>query len=268
MKQLKLTEKDYQRGKEYIDKLSSLRELTAYEKLLYEWNYSEEDRGRLMALVNARRPGLEAKDKVSYAKLEAAATALAEKEAVRRAAFVYHLEKLKPYLAMPRDTESEFFKDHAGFRPFWGREKWRDKYANAPIVYGAVVQANDRLREPGDDYLPAVFVIALDDLHRNDITFLGGLADKIADLRDSNKVPDDCRKMIATLRDHQSTFCFPVGASIAHGADAWCFTYIVTQKWLPHQCLSQEGIVPFLLTSPVKENRSPLCIQISAKYFD
>ena len=74
--------------------------------------------------------------------------------------------------------------------------------------------------------------------------------------------------MIATLRDSQSIFCFKVGGSIAEGADAWCFTQNIDPTQLPHKCLSQEGIVPLLLTGTVKENYSPSLKQIPAKYFE
>jgi len=54
----------------------------------------------------------------------------------------YNLDKLNSYKLLPRSTDSQFFKDFAGKPPFFGKDKWSQKYASAPLLYAAVVQAN------------------------------------------------------------------------------------------------------------------------------
>ena len=179
------------------------------------------------------------------------------------------LSQLDPYCVVPRDTESDFFKDVAGKAPFFGKEKWREKFANAPIVYNAVVQANNELWLPGGgEMLPAVFVFALDDAHIHDIQWLKEVAEKINQMKQSNDVPADCRKFIDTLRDDQSQFCFPLGESLSGGADAWCVTYSFDkQSVLPGNRLPEDGIVPFLLKAKPKKGFSIQFAVIPGKYY-
>ena len=143
----------------------------------------------------------------------------------------------------------------AGKAPFFGREKWREKYANAPMIYGAVVQANSDLWLPGTgEYLPAVFVFALDSPHIYDVEWLRGTAEKISEMKVSGAVPADCQEFIHILRDDQSEFCFPLGDSLADGADAWCVTFkFHKQTILPGNRLPEDGIVPFLLEARPKK---------------
>lgn len=127
-----LSEKDYQRAKKGIAWLPNLSAVEDYEKQLKSWGY--EGNERLLALINERKAQLGAQE---------------EADAARRASYVYYLEKLDVCKAVPRSDASDFFKDCAGRPPLFGKEKWKAKYAHAPIVYCAVVQANNALWEPG-----------------------------------------------------------------------------------------------------------------------
>ena len=74
------------------------------------------------------------------------------------------------------------------------------------------------------------------------------MADEISKLEDADTVPNDCRKLIETLRQEDSGFCFKIGKSVCGDADAWCATYkFESQKKLPRKALPSDGIVPFLL---------------------
>lgn len=79
---------------------------------------------------------------------------------------------------------------------------------------------------------------------------------KISELSDSPTVPDDCRKLINTLRDSESEFCFRIGKSVSGDANAWCATYkFDKQSALPRKALPSDGIVPFLLKANPVENQ-------------
>ena len=167
------------------------------------------------------------------------------------------LDRLKPYLQTPRDMETPFFRAVAGNAPWLFKDRWKKKYTESPVIYAAVVQANSALWRPGDnDYYPAVFVFALDKKHIHDVEWLSQMAEKISELSDSPTVPDDCRKLINTLRDSQSEFCFRIGKSVSGDADAWCATYkFDKQSALPRKALPSDGIVPFLLKANPVENQ-------------
>ena len=167
------------------------------------------------------------------------------------------LDRLKPYLQTPRDMETPFFRAVAGNSPWLFKDRWKKKYTESPVIYAAVVQANSALWRPGDnDYYPAVFVFALDKKHIHDVEWLSQMAEKISELSDSPTVPDDCRKLINTLRDSQSEFCFRIGKSVSGDADAWCATYkFDKQSALPRKALPSDGIVPFLLKANPVENQ-------------
>ena len=167
------------------------------------------------------------------------------------------LDKLAPYARTPRSMDTPFFKAVAGNAPWLFKDRWKKKYTEAPLIYAAVVQANTDLWMPGNnDYYPAVFVFALDEEHIRNNEWLTELASIIHDLKDAARLPDDCRKLIETLRDDTSGFCFRIGRSICGEADAWCATYkFDKQTKLPRKALPSDGIVPFLLKSKPVENQ-------------
>ena len=164
---------------------------------------------------------------------------------------------LAPYLQSPRDMSTSFFKAMAGSAPWLFKDRWKRKYTEAPIVYAAVVQANTALWMPGNnDYYPAVFVFALDQKHIHDTEWLKQIAEEINVLQDADQIPGDCRKLIQTLRDDTSEFCFRIGKSVCGDANAWCATYkFDKQTALPRKALPSDGIVPFLLKSAPVENQ-------------
>ena len=82
------------------------------------------------------------------------------------------------------------------------------------------------------------------------------------EMKVSPVVPADCQQFIHILRDDQSDFCFPLGTSLAGGADAWCVTYkFDKQTILPGSRLPEDGIVPFLLEAKPKKQ---IPIQLAA----
>ena len=87
-------------------------------------------------------------------------------------------------------------------------------------------------------------------------------------IKESAHVPADCQEFIGILRDSQSEFCFPLGASLSSGADAWCVTYkFEKQTLLPGNRLPEDGIVPFLLEAKPKKQIPVQLAAIPGKYY-
>ncbi len=171
------------------------------------------------------------------------------------------LSKLDKYRQMPRSDSSEFFMEIAGEAPLLGRGRWRNKYANAPMLYSAVVQANPDLWKPGDSLiLPIVLVLTADPKYSFDTEWLTSAAEKIRKMKKEVKetkkleVPKDCQKLMTALKDDYSRFCLPLGKSLAGDVDAWCVTFTIEdQKELPCQRLPGDGIVPLLLLNHLQK---------------
>ncbi|MCL2654527.1 MAG: hypothetical protein FWD65_02345 [Coriobacteriia bacterium] len=182
------------------------------------------------------------------------------------------LGRLSAYIATPRDPESEFVSDAvasgASGKLFASKAKERQIVANSPLIYGAVVQANNALWEPGHAMrLPAVLVITTDEAYKNDIAWLTQMAATIGELRSQGNLPKDMRKLIDDLRNSISSFCHKVGTSVAGGADVWCATVSFDQSDLPGTRIPKEGILPFLLREPPKENKFIQMTLVPAKYY-
>ena len=219
-----------------------------------------ERQGYDMSPVRAKKVELAAQE-------EAEEAAFAERR--KATAVPTDLDKLISFRSTPRNTDSEFFRAVAGKAPLFGKDKWREKFANAPIIYGAVVQANNALWLPGtEEYLPAVFVFALDSAHIYDVEWLTATAEAINEMKGSDAVSADCQEFIDILRDDQSEFSFPLGASLAGGAVAWCVTYkFDKQTLLPGNRLPEDGIVPFLLEAQPKKQIPIQFAVIPGKYY-
>lgn len=238
-----------------------LKEAGGWEAAMTEEEIAQmEKKGYDMSSVRGRQADLAAQEEADEA---------AFMEQRRASAVPTDLNKLISYRATPRSMESGFFKDVAGKAPFFGKDKWREKFANAPLIYGAVVQANTALWLPGHETcLPAVFVFALDSAHIYNVEWLTATAEKISQVKESDIVPADCQEFIQIMRDDQSQFCFPLGASLAGGADAWCVTYqFEKQTILPGNRLPEDGIVPFLLEAQPKKQMPVQLAPIPGTYY-
>jgi len=163
--------------------------------------------------------------------------------------------KLEPYFATPRDPESDFVKDVISFNKL--SSKKGKALADAPIIYGSVVQAHYALYEPGEDEsYAAVFCFAMDEKHMHDEAWLRELAGKISDMKEGGDVPADNAKFIKTIRDDQSMFCFKLGESLCGDADAWCATWTISnRKKLPLGYLPVTKILPIVITEYPEVNQ-------------
>lgn len=238
-----------------------LKEAGGWEAAMTEEEIAEmEKKGYDISSVRGKQAEIAAQE-------EADGAAFAEQR--KATAVPTDLNRLTPYRSTPRSTESGFFRDVAGKAPLFGKDKWRGKFANAPLIYGAVIQANSALWLPGaEEHLPAVFVFALDSAHIYNVGWLTATAEAVSKMKVNDTVPADCREFIDILRDDQSEFCFPLGASLAAGADAWCVTYkFDKQTILPGNRLPEDGIVPFLLEAQPKKQMPVQLSPIPGKYY-
>ena len=203
------------------------------------------------------------------------------------------MSKLDRYKSTPR-IEDEFL---TGVCESYGLNKKKiNQAAEAPLVYATIVQANSDLFKPGKrKRLPAVVVFSTNPEHYYNVELLSRVANKISDLsdlvrepklklnigiidsiiysihkkRNPEGLPEDCKKLLRTLYDSQSIFCFPVGESICDGETGiWCATYTFEkQEELPASCLTSNSVVPFLIKSELKENRIADLMLIPAQFY-
>jgi hypothetical protein len=182
-----------------------------------------------------------------------------EKVAAEDAPNQTDLARLDEFAQTPRDTDTDFARQTVGKPPLLSKAKWADKVANAPLVYGAVVQAHSALFKPGNNAnVGAVVVISTDPKRIHDVKYLRDVADKISQMKDpTNPVPDDMMKLIKVLRNDSSIFCWQVGASTADDDATWCATYaFADQSALPTNRIPDNRIVPFLLMDTPRDNVS------------
>ncbi|MDR1499991.1 MAG: hypothetical protein LBI58_03325 [Tannerellaceae bacterium] len=209
------------------------------------------------------------------------------------------LDKLDAYKTAGA-TGDAFIADVARFNGLSNKE--RAQLEGAPLVYGRVVQANTSLYKPGSGGRAGiVFLFATDDRHRYDKEWLRATADRISGIKESvdkrprdiwdkvidtfdmeknviishfikarrlKGVPEDCRKLIASLRDYTSYFCLPLAGSLGQGATAWCATYTLEkQSSLPLGCIPQDRIIPFLLSEPPRKDQFAAIQLIPPSYY-
>jgi hypothetical protein len=193
-----------------------------------------------------------------------------------------HLEKLEQYINVPRSADSSFIadsiKDGSGtidgfIGGLFGNAKLKDALSKAPLIYGAVVQANSWLFEPGQDVFSvgAVFVFALDAEHIYNIEWLTETAAKISEIKRGGIIADDMKDLLVSLKDDLSHFCLKIGSSVAGDADAWCtvFTFKDT-KVLPRTFLPANRIVPFFLKETPQNNsfKEAALAPVSGRYYE
>ena len=169
-----------------------------------------------------------------------------------------HLEKLEPFQKTPRDKSSAFVKKGIK-KSLFGPNA--DKIAEAPLVYGAIVQAHTLLFEPSKNIANCglVVVFALDEEHKYDVEWLNGIASKIKELKNSADVPKDMENLIRMLKIESSHFSSKIGVSVAgENAEAYISVHTLNNtKNLPKTFIPNNKILPFLLLKKPKAKPAP-----------
>ena len=186
-----------------------------------------------------------------------------------------NLTKLEPYMKTPRNIESEFFKAVAGKAPWFGKDKWRRKYSEAPIVYRGVVAAQSELYKPsdkGEDAFYAVTIVAVDKAHQCNEEWMQRVIKQLQDMQ-AGKVdtPSDCAELVDMMDEVDNEGdgrTGMLGMSIAEGAEAYYRKDVFFRKNLPNGFLPTNGILPQVCTNiPVKESHLPLTDDIPVQFY-
>lgn len=186
-----------------------------------------------------------------------------------------NLTKLEPYMKTPRNIESEFFKAVAGKAPWFGKDKWRRKYSEAPIVYRGVVAAQSELYKPsdkGEDAFYAVTIVAVDKAHQCNEEWMQRVIKQLQDMQ-AGKVdtPSDCAELVDMMDEVDNEGDWRtgmLGMSIAEGAEAYYRKDVFFRKNLPNGFLPTNGILPQVCTNiPVKESHLPLTEDIPVQFY-
>ena len=182
-----------------------------------------------------------------------------------------NLSKLEPYMKTPRSAESEFFKSVAGKAPWFGKDKWRRKYCEGPIVYRGVVTAQSELYKPGhkgDEAFYAITIVAVDKEHQCNEEWMQRVIKQLQDMQAGKvAVPSDCAELVDVMNevDWRSGM---LGMSIAEGAEAHYRKDVLYRKDLPNGFLPTNGIIPQVCTNfPVKKSHSPLTANIPTQFY-
>ena len=186
-----------------------------------------------------------------------------------------NLTKLEPYMKTPRNIESEFFKAVAGKAPWFGKDKWRRKYSEAPIVYRGVVAAQSELYKPsdkGEDAFYAVTIVAVDKAHQCNEEWMQRVIKQLQEMQ-AGKVdtPSDCAELVDMMDEVDNEGDWRtgmLGMSIAEGAEAYYRKDVFFRKNLPNGFLPTNGILPQVCTNiPVKESHLPLTDDIPVQFY-
>jgi len=159
---------------------------------------------------------------------------------------IVHLERLDEHKKTPRDPKSTFVKK--------GVKGNKNVIVEAPLVYGAVVQAQSTLWEPFKNYNSGmVIAFTLDERYKYDIAYLTEMAGKISESKNQNTY-EDTKALRDNLLNTRSVFCNKVGQSISGDVEVWCCTYFVKDtKLLPKMFIPNNKILPFLVMEKLKE---------------
>ena len=186
-----------------------------------------------------------------------------------------NLSKLEPYMKTPRSIESEFFKAVAGKAPWFGKDKWRRKYSEGPIVYRGVVAAQSELYKPsdkGEDAFYAITIVAVDKAHQCNEEWMERVIKQLQDMQAGKvAIPSDCAELVDMMNEVDNEGDWRsgmLGMSISEGAEAHYRKDVLYRKNLPNGFLPTNGIVPQICTNfPVKESHSPLTANIPVQFY-
>ncbi|MEY8685158.1 hypothetical protein AB9N12_03115 [Bacteroides sp. AN502(2024)] len=159
-----------------------------------------------------------------------------------------NLDKLIPYIATPRSTETPFFRKVAGKAPWFGKSKWLRKYTEGQIIYVGVIDAPDEAWKGGrheDDMHEIIGVFALDEKHIHNIEWLQKVAEALKNMNEGkHPVVSGCEEIMDMIFDESDWRELKLPDSLAEGADARVRRLIVADKELPKGYLPTNGIVP------------------------
>lgn len=160
------------------------------------------------------------------------------------------LDKLAPYIATPRSTETPFFRKVAGKAPWLGKSKWLKKHTEGQIVYVGVVSApaeswKGGKHERGTFHFTGVY--ALDEKHIRNVEWLQKVTAALRAMHEGKRpVVPGCEEIMDMIPDESNWSELKLPGSLAEGADACVRKLVAEDKELPKGYLPTDGIVPHL----------------------
>lgn len=157
-----------------------------------------------------------------------------------------NLEKLTPYIATPRSTETPFFKKVAGKAPWFGKSKWLRRHTEAQIVYVGVVNAPAEAWKGGKHEYDTHQIIGVYALDEN-VEWLQKVTEALKNMNEGKQpVAPGCEKIMDMISDESNWSELKLPDSLAEGADTCVRRLVVEDKELPKGYLPTNGIVPHL----------------------
>lgn len=159
-----------------------------------------------------------------------------------------NLDKLTPYIATPRSTETPFFKKVAGKAPWFGKSKWLKSYEEGQIVYVGVINAPAEAWKGGkheEDSRYIIGVYALDEQHIHNVEWLQKVSATLRSMYEGKQpVAPGCEKIMNMIPDESNWSYLRLPDSLAEGADTCVLRLIIEDKELPKGYLPTNGIIP------------------------
>lgn len=161
-----------------------------------------------------------------------------------------NLERLAPYIATPRSTETPFFQKVAGKAPWLGKNRWICKHTEGQILYVGVINAPAEAWKGGkheEDSHYIIGIYALDEKHIRNIEWLQKMSAALRNMYEGKQtVASGCEKIMDMISDESNWSELKLPESLAEGADTCVRRLVVEDKDLPKGYLPTNGIVPHL----------------------
>ena len=159
-----------------------------------------------------------------------------------------NLDKLEPYIATPRSTDTPFFQKVAGKAPWFGKNKWLKKHTEGQIIYVDVVDAPKyawKGEKHEDDTYQIIGVYALDEKHVRNVEWIQKVMSILRTMHEGKKpVAPGCEKIMDMIPDESNWDTIKLPENLSEGADAYVRRLVVEDKELPKGYLPSNGIVP------------------------
>lgn len=158
------------------------------------------------------------------------------------------LERLTPYVAIPRSMKTQFFKRMAGRAPWFRKIKWLRKYTEGLIVYVGVVKAPAEAwkGEKHDASTHTVVgVYATDDANACNAGWVSRVALALRNMSEGKqRVAPGCERIIDMIADEGDRGEMALPEAVAEGATAFVRRLDIDDRELPNGYLPTYGIVP------------------------
>ena len=159
-----------------------------------------------------------------------------------------NLDKLEPYIATPRSTDTPFFQKVTGKAPWFGKNKWLKKHTEGQIIYVGVVDAPKyawKGEKHEDDTYQIIGVYALDEKHVRNVEWIQKVMSILRIMHEGKKpVAPGCENIMDMIPDESNWDTIKLPENLSEGADAYVRRLVVEDKELPKGYLPSNGIVP------------------------